>query len=498
LSRFHRAPGDECLTPDTFVRSFPTGKLGAMCVAFSPDGLLLAAGCANDVDFPVRIYDVDGGQEVASLRGHGNLIYSVSWSADSQWLVSTSGDGKGFVWHVPHATVAASAAYAPHHHVYDKIPQLPHSVLLHSPPSYVYSARFHPLAPSLIITGAYDKGVRLWDAHLYPDAATAAAAAGVIADTRSAAAGGADVDGTLLGYIGGSPIDHAAQRTPGGLHLGTPLAGGGGAPGAVTSVHHGGYVNVVEFDGEFSRPAPGVAGGGGHTCRRLLTADSVGTILIWSVRSDAPHRPDAYALLREMRPAIFRGVPIVSVRVRPGRASDHILVVGHSNLVRLFDLNTFVPLRGFPSARCVSSRIDACFSPDGRYIASGSEDGALTLWDVETSAVIRAQARVGSGRLTDVAFPSAMFGVAWHPSQHLIAVSAFGNFPVMLVGARGVAAAARSAAPHPPPEQPGTTLATLPSPAAAAPPLVASPTPVAPHTQATPSAIPFPVSPAGR
>ena len=66
--------------------SLPTGKLGAMCVAFSPDGSLVAAGCADDVVFPVRVFSAeDGYREVANLSGHGNIIYAVSWSADSRW-----------------------------------------------------------------------------------------------------------------------------------------------------------------------------------------------------------------------------------------------------------------------------------------------------------------------------------------------------------------------------------------------------------------------------
>ena len=187
---------------------------------------------------------------------------------------------------------------------------------------------------------------------------------------------------------------------------------------------------------------------GAGSSRRMFTADSMGVIIIWSARSDAPHRPDSYSILRELRPGIFRGVPIVCLKVRPG--ADQLLVVGHSNIVRLFDLATYTPLRGFAGSRCVASRIDATFSPDGRYIAAGSEDGMLTLWDADTTAVLRAQANVGSGagRRTDIAFPSAMFGVAWHPSQHMVAVSAFGGpFPVMLCGAQGTFGSAHSTVP---------------------------------------------------
>jgi len=49
-----RAPREACLPPTMFLGSIPTGKSGAMCVSFSPDGALLAIGCADDLTFPVR------------------------------------------------------------------------------------------------------------------------------------------------------------------------------------------------------------------------------------------------------------------------------------------------------------------------------------------------------------------------------------------------------------------------------------------------------------
>jgi WD40 repeat protein len=112
------------------------------------------------------------------------------------------------------------------------------------------------------------------------------------------------------------------------------------------------------------------------------------------------------------------------------------LVLCHNSALRLFDLNTFSSLRPLPNAHCGMSRLDTCFSPDGRYVMAGSDDGVLGLWDADSGAPIPARARAATGQTAVVGYPGPLHGVAWHPSQHLVAVAAFGAaLPIMVVGA---------------------------------------------------------------
>jgi hypothetical protein len=150
-----------------------------------------------------------------------------------------------------------------------------------------------------------------------------------------------------------------------------------------------------------------------------------------------------YTLLRELRPSVLRGVPVVAARFRPG--ANQLLVLGHGNVLRTLDLTTYGALRGFANAACAGSRVDACFSPDGRYVAAGSEAGVLSMWEADSGTAVPARARVEGGRRAVIGYPAPLYGVAWNPLRHLLAVCSFGSaLPVMLVGrvAQHAAAAA--------------------------------------------------------
>ena len=87
------------------VWDFHTGELlwaqrhssHAVCVEFSPDGQTLATGGWDNV---VRLWSVDNGQQIRSIRPSSAPVETVLWWPSGRWLISGTRDGKIAVMNV--------------------------------------------------------------------------------------------------------------------------------------------------------------------------------------------------------------------------------------------------------------------------------------------------------------------------------------------------------------------------------------------------------------
>ena len=66
-------------------------------LAFSPDGILLAAGYSY-VDNNIRIYAIDSGELLRTLEGHVHAVEYLSFAPNGQSLASASYDGSIRLW----------------------------------------------------------------------------------------------------------------------------------------------------------------------------------------------------------------------------------------------------------------------------------------------------------------------------------------------------------------------------------------------------------------
>nr|XP_041571116.1 jouberin isoform X2 [Taeniopygia guttata] len=144
--KWSRLPGQACRLPNKHLLSLRGGDMGCFCIRFSHDGRTLAAACAGRNGYPIALYEIPSGQYLREFYGHLNIVYDLCWSKDNQCLLTASSDGTVRMWKIEMKAASAVRVF-------------PH-------PSFVYTAKYHPVADSLVVTGCYDSVIRIWDANV--------------------------------------------------------------------------------------------------------------------------------------------------------------------------------------------------------------------------------------------------------------------------------------------------------------------------------------------
>jgi WD40 repeat protein len=401
------------------LRQLGARDSGISTLAFSSDGTLLASGGEEKL---IRLWDPSMGKEVRRLVGHEGFVKGALFAPDGKTLVSAGYDGTLRIWD----PATGKPRHPPRRHPKEAHPPRSH-------PGLVYSLALSPDG-KLAATGGGDHCIRLWDVatgkEVRPVAAPEPAVHSVIFAPGGKSLLGLDHDGIVWRWDGVTgkelsrlgEVRHEGQRPlpvlspdgrtaaragPGhtiellevatGTRLHT-LKGHGGPPvGLLFSADGRTLASHANQDGtrlwdvatgkelrRFALPngsgwVPALSWDGGILAEGGYFQGDSGWSRVWDTArgkqlaqpESAPARAAALALSPDGK----------TLALAPG-SSDFGRPASPAIGILLYEVATG-NLRG--RLKDIPARVAAlAFSPDGRVLACGGQDGLIRLWDVST------------------------------------------------------------------------------------------------------------------
>ncbi len=320
-------------------------------VAYSPDGRLVATG-ADDI----ILWDALTQTKLARLE-HTAIVWSLAFSPDGRWLVSTHGDGAILVWDVKERALAANFNE-------------------HAAP--VRAVAFSSDGKR-IASGGEDRSVIVWDTEHRSEVAVLlghiSRVVGVAFSRDEESVASCDFRGNIILWDIRRRQPRLTFRSASGDSGGLAIS----PDGRWLANSRGVYETekghqVVDFISGMNLTRGGVYGVAFSQDGRLLAAvTEFGQIFLWDAMK--------WQLVDQLE---LTGAQLISVSFSLDGKS---LATGEDEgTVRLWKVN---PLRQVAVIGRHTARIKSvAFSPDGKQIASAGDDRTIALWDVQRRSLI--------------------------------------------------------------------------------------------------------------
>lgn len=361
------APASEGQQPPnagTTLITFGEKVNNATCVAFSPDGKLLATGGSNlaDGDNAVRIWEAATGQSVRVFHGHRGMITALAFHPNGRQITTVSRDQTVRFWQVDPETPPRQ---------------------LEGHQNFVWAASFSPDGARLV-SGSADKTVKIWDvatgkpqrtleghkapvtvALFAPDGKSVLSAAGDETLKQWNADTGEELR-TLSGHkaaVMSAAFDKEGKRIVSGAADRLVKLWDAGTGKELHNLEgHQAAVSAVAF----------LAAG-----KRVGSGDAQGAIKFWNAETG-----------KETTTFSAHSTGVSSLAFSPDGA--RLASCGGDGLIKIWTLNGDKEPTLFKQLGTHTGPLSTvAFSADGRFLASAGNDKLVKLWDAQTGNELR-------------------------------------------------------------------------------------------------------------